>query len=42
VNLTIGGRPQPALAGPGADSGPQVLKTAGLAWKILRAKNIVD
>ena len=34
VNLTIGGRPQPALAGPGTDSGPRILKTAGLSWKI--------
>lgn len=34
VNLTIGGRPQPPLAGPGTDSGPGILKAAGLAWKI--------
>jgi len=34
VNLTIGGRPQPAQAGPGTDSGPQSLKPAGLSWKI--------
>ena len=34
VNLTIGGKSQPALAGPGTDSGPAILKTAGLSWKI--------
>jgi hypothetical protein len=34
VSLTIGGKSQPDLAGPGTDSGPQVLKTAGLSWKI--------
>jgi hypothetical protein len=34
VDLTIGGKSQPALAGPGTDSGPQVLKLAGLSWKI--------
>jgi hypothetical protein len=32
--LTIGGKAQPALAGPGTDSGPAILKTAGLSWKI--------
>ncbi len=34
VDLTIGGKPQPALAGPGTDSGPQILRLAGLSWKI--------
>jgi hypothetical protein len=34
VDLTIGGRPQPTLAGPGTDSGPQILRLAGLSWKI--------
>jgi hypothetical protein len=34
ADLTIGGRPQPALAGPGTDSGPQILKAAGLPWTI--------
>lgn len=34
VNFTIGGKAQPALAGPGTDVGPQILKTAGLSWKI--------
>jgi hypothetical protein len=34
VDLTIGGKPQPTLAGPGTDSGPQVLRIAGLSWKI--------
>jgi hypothetical protein len=33
VDLTVGGRSQPALAGPGTDTGPQILKTAGLPWK---------
>jgi hypothetical protein len=34
VDLTIDGRSQPALAGPGTDTGPQFLKVAGLPWKI--------
>jgi hypothetical protein len=34
VGLTIGGKSQPALAGPGTDSGPRILKLAGLSWKI--------
>ena len=34
VDLTIGGKSEPALAGPGTDSGPQILSAAGLAWKI--------
>ena len=34
VDLTIDGRSQPALAGPGTDTGPQLLKVAGLPWKI--------
>jgi hypothetical protein len=34
VDLTINGRPQPTLAGPGTDTGPQILKTAGLPWKV--------
>ena len=34
VDLTIGGKPQPTLAGPGTDSGPQILRLAGLSWKI--------
>jgi len=34
VNFTVNGKPQPALAGPGTDNGPRILKTAGLAWKI--------
>jgi hypothetical protein len=34
VGLSIGGRSWPALAGPGTDSGPQILKVAGLSWKI--------
>jgi hypothetical protein len=34
VGLTIGGKSQPALAGPGTDSGAAVLKTAGLPWRI--------
>jgi hypothetical protein len=34
VGLTIGGKSQPTLAGPGTDSGPAILKTAGLSWKI--------
>jgi hypothetical protein len=34
VYLTINGKSQPALAGPGTDSGPRILKTAGLSWKI--------
>jgi hypothetical protein len=36
VDLTIDGRSQPALAGPGTDTGPQLLKAAGLTWKIPR------
>ena len=31
VDLTIGGKPEPTLA---AVSGPQILKIAGLSWKI--------
>jgi hypothetical protein len=34
VDLTNNGKSQPALAGPGTDNGPRVLKTAGLSWKI--------
>jgi hypothetical protein len=34
VYLTIGGKSQPALAGPGTDSGAAILETAGLSWKI--------
>jgi hypothetical protein len=34
VDLTIGGKPQPALAGPGTDIGPQILRAAGLKWQI--------
>jgi hypothetical protein len=34
VDLTINGKSQPALAGPGTDNGPRILKTAGLPWKI--------
>jgi hypothetical protein len=34
VDLTIGGKSEPALAGPGTDSGPQILSAAGLSWKI--------
>jgi hypothetical protein len=34
VDLTIGGKSQPALAGPGTDSAPRILKLAGLSWKI--------
>jgi hypothetical protein len=34
VYLTIGGKSQPALAGPGTDSGAAILKTAGLPWEI--------
>ena len=34
VALTIGGKSQPALAGPGTDSAPQILRSAGLPWKI--------
>jgi hypothetical protein len=34
VYLTINGKSQPALAGPGTDNGPRILKTAGLSWKI--------
>jgi hypothetical protein len=34
VDLTIGGKAQPALAGPGTDSGAAILSTAGLSWKI--------
>jgi hypothetical protein len=34
VDLTINGKSQPALAGPGTDNGPRILKTAGLSWKI--------
>ena len=33
VDLTIGGKSE-ALAGPGTDSGPQILSAAGLSWKI--------
>jgi hypothetical protein len=34
VDLTIDGKTQPALAGPGTDSAPRVLKAAGLSWKL--------
>jgi hypothetical protein len=34
VDFTIGGKSQPALAGPGTDTGPRILKLAGLSWKI--------
>jgi hypothetical protein len=34
VGLTIGGRRQPDLAGPGTDSGPRILRAAGLPWRI--------
>ena len=34
VDLTIDGKSQPTLAGPGTDTGPQILKTAGLPWKV--------
>ncbi len=34
ADLTIGGKSEPALAGPGTDIGPQILSTAGLSWKI--------
>jgi hypothetical protein len=34
VDLTINGKSQPTLAGPGTDNGPRILKTAGLSWKI--------
>lgn len=34
VDFTLNGKPQPALAGPGTDNGPRILKTAGLSWKI--------
>ncbi len=34
VDFTIGGKPQPALAGPGTDTGPQILRLVGLSWKI--------
>jgi hypothetical protein len=34
VDLTIGGKSEPALAGPGTDGGPQILSAAGLSWKI--------
>jgi hypothetical protein len=34
VYLTVGGKSEPALAGPGTDSGPTIVKTAGLSWKI--------
>jgi hypothetical protein len=34
VNLTIGGKSQPALAGLGQETGAAILKTAGLSWKI--------
>jgi hypothetical protein len=34
VGLSIGGKSQPALSGPGTDSGAAILKTAGLSWKI--------
>jgi hypothetical protein len=35
VDFTIGGKPQPTLAGPGTDIGPRILKLAGLSWKSL-------
>ena len=34
VDLTIDGKSQPTLAGPGTDTGPQILKIAGLPWKV--------
>ena len=34
VALTINGKSQPALAGPGTDNGPLILKTAGLPWQV--------
>ena len=34
VGLTIGGKSQPTLAGPGTETGAAILKTAGLSWKI--------
>jgi hypothetical protein len=34
VYLTIGGTSEPALAGPGSDVGPEVLKAAGLSWTL--------
>jgi hypothetical protein len=34
VDLTINGKSQPALAGPGTDNSPRILRTAGLSWKI--------
>ena len=34
VYLTIGRTSEPALAGPGSDVGPEVLKAAGLSWKL--------
>ena len=34
VALTINGKSQPDLAGPGTDSGPLILKTAGLPWQV--------
>lgn len=34
VDFAIGGKTQPALAGPGTDTGPQILKLAGLPWKL--------
>jgi hypothetical protein len=34
VDFTINGKSQPALAGPGTDNGPRILKTAGLSWKV--------
>jgi hypothetical protein len=34
VGLTIGGKSQPTLAGPGTETGVAILKTAGLSWRI--------
>lgn len=34
VDLTIGGKSEPALAGPGTASGRRILSAAGLSWKI--------
>jgi hypothetical protein len=41
VHLTIDGKSEPALAGPGTDSGPQILSAAGLSWKIPAAGGVM-
>jgi hypothetical protein len=41
VDLTIGGKSEPALAGPGTNSGPQILSAAGLSWKIPAAGGVM-